>query len=70
MLKRVASFAAVAMLALVVLVACGGDEGGGEEDVTRVPATGAPPTPTPNAAASPAGRHRPCDTVGRLARHE
>ena len=51
MLKRLVSFAAVAMLALVVLAACGGD--GEEEDVTRIPnVPGAPPTPTREAAAA------------------
>ena len=60
MLRQIVSVATVAILALAVLVACGGDEGGGEEDVTRVPATGAPPTPTSKAAAvSPAAAGSP-----------
>jgi plastocyanin len=46
MLSRFLSFAAVTMLALVVLAACGGDDE--PEDVTRIPVEGAPVYETPS----------------------
>jgi heme/copper-type cytochrome/quinol oxidase subunit 2 len=48
MFRRFVSIMTVALLALVVLAACGGGDDEGEEaghDVTRVPAEGAPPMP-------------------------
>ena len=57
MLRRCLSFAAVAMMALLVLAACGDDNG--EDDVTRIPVEGAPVYPTPGTDAAEATPETP-----------
>ena len=54
MLSRVFSFATITVLALVVLAACGSNEGGDEEDVTRVTVPGAPIAAAPAGGGAPA----------------
>lgn len=58
MVKRFMSIAGVAGLAMIVLTACGGDTNeAANEDVTRIPAEGAPnyATPLPGEEGSPTG---------------
>lgn len=51
--RRILLTGAVASISALVLAACGGTEAGPVPTVTRVPAEGAPPTPTPAPPATP-----------------
>ena len=56
MIKRFLSFGGAAMLAVLVLTACGGDdESDAGEDVTRVPVANAPIYASPDVAQEPVG---------------
>lgn len=63
MFKRFLSLAAIAMIALLVLAACGGDDNG-DEDITRVALEGAPTEIVAQvAAATPDGPASPTPEV-------